>query len=752
MDATAGPGEEFGPAAIPFGYLDKWTARPSERLDVMVESDLSYEASIVRLLQGDRSEQGPGVRETVQEWWGPVSFPPRRQETATGSLVVTDAMPALAEARRVEVGLRLCPTLPDRPGAQVVVTLLSAEGRPSLELALTESDQFELRIGDGTGRRRESSAGAPVRAGRWYEVRLFLDLDEQVVAVSTTTLDRAPSGPASTELRIGLAPEERAALAGPLRPARLVLGAAARAGEGVAGRAGPRFVEHFDGKVEAPCVSGRCGDGPAERPFRYSWLLGPVVKGAFIDDESEDRVPARLVNSPTPAVTGHSYDGEVVCFLQAPEQYAALALHSDDLEDAAWETTATVELPESLASGAYAVKLASAAGTRYLPFFVAPGRQQPRAPIAVVLSTFTYLAYANEHVRESVPLFEGGSQQPSRQDLEISAHREFGLSLYDRHVDGTGVCFSSWRRPVLNLDPSYRFWLFGAPVHLGEDLYLLDWLDRRGYSYDVLTDHVLHEEGRSCLEGYRVVLTGSHPEYASARLLDALEEHVEGGGRLMYLGGNGFYWVTSVDPSRPHLIEVRRGNAGGRSWESRPGEGYHSTTGEPGGLWRHRGRPPNKLVGVGFSAQGADEKAPGYRRLRLAEPERWAFLFDGLIDDQAIGDDGLLLGGAAGNEVDRADPEKGTPVETVVLATSKGHSDAYQLAIEDLSFTAPGQGGTEQPLVRADITVTPYASGGCVFAVGAITWLGALALDRYDNDVARLTENVLKRFLDEAPL
>ena len=33
----------------------------------------------------------------------------------------------------------------------------------------------------------------------------------------------------------------------------------------------------------------------------------------------------------------------------------------------------------------------------------------------------------------------------------------------------------------------------------------------------------------------------------------------------MYLGGNGFYWVTAVDPEGPHMIEIRRrGPARGR--------------------------------------------------------------------------------------------------------------------------------------------------------------------------------------------
>src|SRR5690606_32711922 len=107
------------------------------------------------------------------------------------------------------------------------------------------------------------------------------------------------------------------------------------------------------------------------------------------------------------------------------------------------------------------------------------------------------------------------------------------------------------------------------------------------------------------LAPYSAVVTGSHPEYASGRMLDALDRYLQDGGNLAYLGGNGFYWVTTTYPDVPGVIEVRRGMAGTRTWESRPGEEDHASTGERGGLWRHRGRPPQLLVGVGFTAQGS---------------------------------------------------------------------------------------------------------------------------------------------------
>jgi N,N-dimethylformamidase len=41
--------------------------------------------------------------------------------------------------------------------------------------------------------------------------------------------------------------------------------------------------------------------------------------------------------------------------------------------------------------------------------------------------------------------------------------------------------------------------------------------------------------------------------------------------------------------------------------------------------------------------------------------------------------------------------------------------------------------------------------GGAVFSVGSISWFGALARHGYDNDVARITTNVLQRFADPEP-
>jgi N,N-dimethylformamidase len=219
----------------------------------------------------------------------------------------------------------------------------------------------------------------------------------------------------------------------------------------------------------------------------------------------------------------------------------------------------------------------------------------------------------------------------------------------------------------------------------------------------------------------------------------------------MYLGGNGFYWVTSVDRERPHVIEVRRGNSATRTWDSPPGETHHSTTGEPGGLWRYRGSAPNRLLGIGMASQGWDEKAPGYARTDAGRAPELAWIFAGVEGDR-FGEEGLVMGGAAGDEIDRRDPLLGSPPNSVVVASSTGHSRFYKLVHEDQLMSTDHTGGDEEDDVRSDVTITPWPGGGAVFAVGAIAWAGAMAYDDYENDVARLTTNVLRRFLDPAPL
>ena len=315
------------------------------------------------------------------------------------------------------------------------------------------------------------------------------------------------------------------------------------------------------------------------------------------------------------------------------------------------------------------------------------------------------------------------------------------MSLYSYHRDGSGAHYSSRNRPVLNLKPKTIPWSFNA------DTNLTAWLEQTGLPFDVITDEDLHLRGAKALDGYSVVVTGSHPEYFSTSMLNALETYLDESGRLMYMGGNGFYWRIAFDPENPSIIEVRRAEDGTRAWIAEPGEYYHSFTGEYGGMWRRLGRTPNRLVGVGFSAQGFDG-GTYYRLQEGASDPRVAFVMEGVESPDVIGNYGTQAGGAAGEEIDRYDVTLGSPEHAIVIASSERHKPGMLRVIEETHMMAIP---VEDPKTRADMVFFETTSGGAVFSTGSISYAGSLSVNDYNNDIETMTRNVLDRFADGTP-
>ena len=241
-------------------------------------------------------------------------------------------------------------------------------------------------------------------------------------------------------------------------------------------------------------------------------------------------------------------------------------------------------------------------------------------------------------------------------------------------------------------------------------------------------------------------MTGTHPEYHTKETLDALQAYTETGGRLMYLGGNGFYWRVALSDTVPGAIEVRRTEGGIRTWPAEPGEYYHAFDGAYGGLWRRSDRPPNVLCGIGFSSQGMFV-GDSYRQSPAARDNHHAWVFEG-VKDELFGGYGFSGGGAAGFELDRLDHRLGSPLNAVVLASSEGHDRKEFVVVheERLGFNTTITGDTLEGLIRADMTYIEKPKGGAVFSVGSITYCGSLPHNKFDNDVSRLTFNVINRF------
>jgi N,N-dimethylformamidase len=384
-----------------------------------------------------------------------------------------------------------------------------------------------------------------------------------------------------------------------------------------------------------------------------------------------------------------------------------------------------------------------------LPFFVRPRRGQPQSTACVLIPTFTYTVYGNYARDLTDDTYRARAAAWGARPWTTDDHADYGLSTYNYHTDGSGICYASRLRPIITMRAGFLSYIDaqGSGLrHFPADTHLFDWLEAMGHDFDVLTDDDVHAEGIALLRPYKVLLTTSHPEYHTGETLDALSAYTAQGGRLMYLGGNGFYWRVARNPTWPGAVEIRRGEGGIRAWAAEPGEYYNSFDGQYGGLWRRNGRPPQQLAGVGFTSQGRFEGSY-YRRQPAARDPRVAWIFDG-IEENMLGNFGLSGGGAAGFELDRADPRLGTPAHALVLATSEGHNpDNFILVHEEqlgLFTTWPRVPAAQ--LIHADMVYFETPNGGAVFSVGSITFCGSLAYNHYDNNISRLVNNVLRRF------
>ena len=748
------------------GYTDRLSVRPDERIRFMVSCDLpTYDADIVRLVHGDDNPLGPGFKEEHVRTSVDGQYPGRKQAINAGSYVIVPDHEALRLTGGFTLQAWIYPTLPQK-GVQSILTKWSASEGKGYGLFIDEDGALALWIGDRDGRAERHSTQVPLRAAQWYFVAGVYDTEAGKVS-----LYQEPAG-------IWPDDESRAFVEANTRVAAL--------GESdapflMAGYWDPTEAEtarvsgHYNGKIDGPRLFGRALTRDEIRSLREEaestvpgevagqWDLARDFSSPTVTDASPNGLHGLAINMPARAVTGHNFTGNESNFNHAPHEFGAIYFHDDDLEDAGWDVDFELQVPETMRSGVYAARLRADDAEDYLPFFVRPKKGTSSASILFLAPTASYLAYANSHHfanpegrAELFRVFGREVAYPSQVQDEYIIDKGL-LSLYDRHTDGSGVFYSSRLLPIVNMRPKYKWPRtvmvdgVGAYSHqLPADLFLLDWMEVKGYEFDVATDEDLNLEGADLLAPYRVVVTGTHPEYVSAQMLDALEAYLSSGGRLMTMEGNGFYWVTSFDPMRPHVIEVRRWH-GTETYDAEPGEYHHSTTGELGGLWRFRNRAPQRVTGIGFTAHGYDQSQP-YRRQPDSFDPRAAFIFEGIGDDEVIGDFGLVMGGAAGHEIDRADVALGTPPHTLVLATATGFPEDFQHCVEEVLSSNSRQSARVNPLVKADIVYFETPQGGAVFSTGSIAWCGALSHNEYENNVSRITENVLKRFASEDPI
>lgn len=707
------------------GYVDRWSAKPGERLRFMVSSaeGRPYRLRFVRLLCADPNPAGPGYREVAMPTPLDGERPGRAQAAWLGSFGVAEVGPVAAGE------LRLSATIwPTRPGAGVQGVLAVRVGGWVLALAVGPGGGAMAMVLGGGGAMVSAEVPCRLLARRWSDVSAVLGADGRL------RVEQRPHRPLGDA---GVA--EAVTAPGPGGVATCFIAALPPDGEGPA-RA------HFNGKIEPPRVEAGAGVVAA-------WDFSRGIGTQVAEDVGGRGAHARLVNLPTRAMTGSRWSGAVHDWRQAPEQYGAIHFHDDDQGPLGWEESFALDVPRDWPSGFYAAHLCNAAGEDFIPFIVRPA--VPSADVVLLVPTFSYQVY-------------GCYVRPGR-GAEISARAAawgalaetpdmnpgFGLSTYNHHSDGSGVSLATQHRPMLDTRP--RQFSLMDPVLGGSgtarwvaDCYIDQWLLGLGVGHDVITDHDLHAEGAAALAPYRVVVTGQHTEYHSERMMQAFETHLGQGGRLIYLGGNGFYWRAEPSSEDAGVLEVRRAEGGIRVWETMPGESYHAFGGGYGGLWRRIGRSGHALVGIGFSVQGRHLGFP-YRFTAGIGDGRVAFMRAGLEveEGQVFGDAGFMGGGAAGFELDSVNPAYGTPAHALVVAKGVVIHPDYGWVNEDmLTHRHPRP---REDWSCADMTFFETGAGGAVFSVGSMTYAGSLLVAGGMSVLGVLTGNVVRRFADPAP-
>ena len=447
-----------------------------------------------------------------------------------------------------------------------------------------------------------------------------------------------------------------------------------------------------------------------------------------------------------------------------------------DANGCGWPVSVEISTDETWRSGFYLVTLRAHEGDddRRIAHagFIMRAAADRRADAVLVIATNTWNAY---NTWGGKSLYTGGHQvsfaRPwargmlARPEVERDDRKSRPVHTGEE-PDADGYAFQGYRLP--RAYPS----AIGSTGWFTHARRFVEWAERDGRRIDLLASTDLEQHPDS-LDDYRLVLGVGHDEYWSAGQRAAVEAHVERGGHYASFSGNTMFWQVRI--------------ADGTNGPTMIGHKYAAHTDDPvvgtteqtsmSGMWADPlvGRPEWSFLGAG-SAFGL------YARFGRATPrgvggfivyraDHWLFDRTELGYGDVLGnDDGIVGYETVGTPIqlddtnlpvarDRDDlPEM--EIVAVTPATNLGMGD-YPKSVAafgdqgDLEFIAErifGGGPDAEARARHGNAVMavsrPFGpSGGDVVVCGSTDWVFGLR----DPRVARVTANVLDRYVDDAP-
>ncbi|MEC7502099.1 MAG: N,N-dimethylformamidase beta subunit family domain-containing protein, partial [Planctomycetota bacterium] len=327
--------------------------------------------------------------------------------------------------------------------------------------------------------------------------------------------------------------------------------------------------QFLDGDIAMPTIYGRVLTADEVRHrFRLRALKSPTPEkllacwslaeesGERIKDSSENDRVGRIINHATWQVGGPSFRAESIQRYgqnydpsQDGNRGHALRFCSDDLIDCRWQESHRLNIPSDAPSGVYVGRFSYDWDNKPMQydctFIVRRPGDRKQSPVLMICSTSTWLAY------NCAPF---PRPRPAGRDWNApSLPGAPTYCCYHNHRAGQPTYYLGVNRPWPGAGADNLF----SPKevdysHLMRgELFTHRWLDgvyddAARYQYDVVTDWDLHNNP-ALLDGYSVVIVNGHSEYWSAEAFTGLDRYLSGGGNLMVMSGNTFFWRTSYN-------------------------------------------------------------------------------------------------------------------------------------------------------------------------------------------------------------
>jgi len=367
-----------------------------------------------------------------------------------------------------------------------------------------------------------------------------------------------------------------------------------------------------------------------------------------------------------------------------------------------WTSPTTIQLPQIIPSGYYFLKLEYRSIVYWLVFIIKPNYKS--------LNPNHILVLANTNRWNAYNTWAGLDGTISLYKFDSTPYYLINRDLTLEGTDGTAALaprvsnFVHFERPDRSFS-SYIAKYFASDIkttvffndNIYGEMFLPNYLDELGKQFDVITDQDMDKINFEDVSNYKMFIMHVHPEYWTEKQLDLLNQMHLNKMPIIYIGGNGLYWKTTLVGNQ---MEVRK-------------DRKKHLDDTKGGQYKEFGSPGEKIIKVYYSKMYPTNVQFGFRYQATLPIHP---LLDKLVDLSGnIGFKNLnstnINYGPAGWEVDNIQ----IPSNLKYLI-AKSSDNLSNMIWKDLDTTGP------------------------VFSAGSIIYTGSLFVDL---NIYKLTERVI---------